>query len=279
MPMMWHNAEWKPQGKEIFRASDRMRLGDGFFDTMLAMRGELLHPDLHYKRLFEASEVFGIDMPLSYSEFHDTLMDLLARNSYLSSPYAINTVVTRGPAERGIAPPPRGEQEPHMLIRATLVPDHFDPIKAITATTTRRNEYSPLSNLKTLNYGDNVLAMIEAQKKGANDALMLNTAGRATCFTSGNLFIKLGANLVTPPLSEGVLSGVTRQIFMDQYDVTEQPVTIKMLDDAEVVFMTNSIRGASFIQSLDDRIYAHSNLQIDQNFHLKSNFKSRVNER
>lgn len=279
MSMIWHNGEFKPQGTGIFTARDRMRLGDGYFDTMLAVGGELLHADLHYRRLFETGEALVMNVPLSFTEFESAVKDLLMRNGYLSGHYAINTIITRGEGQRGIMPPDVGDQNPNIVIMASKAPESFPPIEAITSQRTKRNEHSPLSQLKTLNYGDHVLAMIEAKDAGVNEALMMNTAGRAACFTAGNIFIQLDGKLMTPPLSEGALNGVTRQVFMAQYDVTEEPITPPMLEQASTIFMTNSIRGAVFVQRLDNRVFKHADLQIDKDFHLKSNFKVQVNER
>ncbi len=70
---------------------------------------------------------------------------------------------------------------------------------------TRRNEFSPLSGIKSLNYLDNILARQEAQRAGCDDALLLNTLGRLAESTIANLFVQRDGQLLTPPLSEGAL--------------------------------------------------------------------------
>lgn len=277
MSLIWHNGEWVSQDSKLFTFNDRIRLGDGFFDTMLAESGRLLHSGLHYQRLFDSASIMDIDFPFSFSEFEDMAQNLLFQNSYLSGRYVINTLVSRGVSDRGLSRPEK--EHPQVIMKAVKAPEEYPPLKAITAHSVRRNEFSPLSRIKSLQYGDNIIALNEARQRGANEALLLNTQGRAACFTAGNLFIKLGPDLITPPISEGAVEGTTRRIFMEEYDVNEAPVTTDMIKDAETIFMTNAVRGAVFITNMDKRIFGHHQLQIDRNFHLKSNFKINVNRR
>ena len=74
----------------------------------------------------------------------------------------------------------------------------------------RRNQHSPASRLKTLGYLDSILALREVQAAGADEAILLNGAGRLACASAANLFLVSGGRLLTPPPEEGVLPGVTR---------------------------------------------------------------------
>src|SRR5690606_34280258 len=126
---------------------------------------------------------------------------------------AVRTMLTRGSGARGLAPPEH--PAPLLVMRASPAPGIKPDINVIIAQSTRRNEYSPLSNVKSLNYGDHILAAAEAAKAGADDAILLNTRGNICCATVGNILAVRGGDILTPPLSDGVLDGVMRGILLD----------------------------------------------------------------
>jgi branched-chain amino acid aminotransferase len=112
---------------------------------------------------------------------------------------------------------------------------------------TRRNEYSPLSNMKTLGYLDNVLAKIEAEKNGADDAILLNTKGHIACTSIGNLFlVQEDGSIITPPVEEGILPGITRQFVIEickenKLLLVERALFLDDLFKARELFVTNSL--------------------------------------
>jgi len=110
--------------------------------------------------------------------------------------------------------------------------------------------------MKTLSYADNILASREAAAKGADEALMLNNAGRVASASIGNIFIVRGARLITPPGTEGVLGGITRRRVLEMasglgLEAAEAPLSVGDLVSADAVFMTNSLRLASPVTELD----------------------------
>jgi branched-chain amino acid aminotransferase len=111
----------------------------------------------------------------------------------------------------------------------------------VIATVTRRNEHSPLSRIKTLNYLDSIMARQEAERLGADDAILLNAAGRVAEATAGTLFIKLGDETVTPPVSEGALPGIARALLLESGAATERPLTRADLASAHAAFIANSL--------------------------------------
>src|SRR5206468_10043414 len=79
----------------------------------------------------------------------------------------------------------------------------------------RRNEHALTSGLKTLAYTESVLALSQARSEGAEDAIFLDTAGHVSQATASNLFAVIDGTLVTPPLSCGVLPGITRAAVLE----------------------------------------------------------------
>ena len=87
--------------------------------------------------------------------------------------------------------------------------------------------------------------------KEAEDAIMLNSAGHVCCATTSNIFVREGEKLFTPPLSDGVLSGITREKIMGRHDVTEESLLPERLFEADAVFLTNSIQGVRPVKRID----------------------------
>jgi branched-chain amino acid aminotransferase len=148
--------------------------------------------------------------------------------------------LTRGPAPRGVLPPEA--PSPTCLITAGPRPPGLAPARVVIASVTRRNEHSPLSRLKTLNYLDSILARQEAAALGADDAILLNTAGRVAEATAGTLFIRLGGETVTPPVSEGALPGIARALLLERGAAVEHRLTRADLALAESGFIVNSLQ-------------------------------------
>ncbi len=118
--------------------------------------------------------------------------------------------------------------------------------------TTRRNEYSPLSGIKSLNYGDNILARREAVHKGATDALMLNTQGHVACATVVNVFFRIEGRWITPKLSDGILPGLARAKVIPGIGAIETTLTERDIAQADAAFISNSL-GCTVIAGIEGR--------------------------
>ena len=111
----------------------------------------------------------------------------------------------------------------------------------------RRNEYAFTSGVKTLSYTESVVALAQAKAAGADDAIFLDTAGHVSEATASNLFAVIDGVLVTPPLSCGVLPGITRAIVLDLAPslgvaAVEREMAEPELALASELFLTSSIR-------------------------------------
>jgi branched-chain amino acid aminotransferase len=116
------------------------------------------------------------------------------------------------------------------------------PARVVIAREVRRNAHSPLARIKALSYLDNILARLEAQERGADDALLLNTEGRLAESTIANLFVVLAnGTIVTPPVTEGALPGVRRATLLAELGAEERPLPPEALDDAREAFLSNAL--------------------------------------
>ncbi|MFK7839716.1 MAG: aminotransferase class IV [Bdellovibrionales bacterium] len=262
---------------KTFAFNDRIRLGDGVFDTMLVIVEKDQHthktqnilPDLHFARLLQNAKAIGIseiDLP-SVEELEKRMIALERKTILKTGRYALNTVITRGIAKRGLAPP--DTCTPTIEMRITPCPNTFPDIYAIISRTVKRNEGSPLSQIKSCNYGDNILSLIEAKSKDANEAILLNNKGDVTCASAGNIFCCINDQLVTPPLSDGVMNGITRKLIIEKYNAIERSINETDLKNAAGIYISNSIKGTVPITSLEDETLPKPKLKIDKDFHIQ----------
>lgn len=263
---IYHNGKIT-EDTAIFEFQDRLRLGDGVFDTMLVIDGKAIHIDAHLSRLLQNAETLRINNLPNIDELKNAAAQLIESNESLAGCFALNTLITRGIAERGLLPAKNAAPNIAMSIAST--PNKFPPIHAIISETVRRNEGSPLSQIKSCNYGDNILALIEAQNKDANDAILLNNKGFTTCSSAGNIFACIDNQLVTPPLSDGVMDGVTRKIIIEKMNAIERSINVTDLENATGIYITNSIRGVMPITSLNGKALPPPSIQIDKDAHLE----------
>ena len=214
-------------------------LGDGVFDTAVALNGIVLERERHIGRLLAAAHSLGIAALRARVE---AAID----DAVTPEPAIVRTTVTRGCAARGLWPLSAGE--PTLVVTTSPWSPALlgQPARLVTAAG-RRNEFSPTANLKTLGYLDHILAAREAAAAGVDDALILNTQGRVACTTIANVFALTGGTLRTPPLSEGCLPGVMRARVMEiapQLGLAAEERTLAPgdLKGADAVFLTNSVR-------------------------------------
>jgi branched-chain amino acid aminotransferase len=214
-----------------------LTLGDGLFETISLRKGKLRRLPAHLARLRVGCAVLGISLNRDDANLESLIADVAKANQLTDA--VLRVTVTRGPGIRGIAAAPNAK--PTLLITAATAPPLPDPARVIVATCTRRNEHSPLSRIKTLNYLDNVLARNEAVQAGADDALLLNTQGRVAESTVANVFLLVDGGLITPPVQDGALPGVARADVIRLAKAEERPVTLDLLTRASEVFLSNAL--------------------------------------
>lgn len=224
-------------------------LGDGLFETILAIDGELVLFDRHIARL-RAGCAF-LDLPQPDAEASRKLCELALGDTGLTSGrVAVRLTLTAGSGGRGLDRPEA--PEPHVFATVSKAPRPEGSIGLWTASV-RRNQHSPASRLKTLSYMDNVLARREA---APSEALMLNTDGIIACAAAANVFWISEGRLFTPALECGVLDGVMRREVLDRaagfgLTVREGHFPPAALTEAEAVFITNSLIGVRRVHWLD----------------------------
>jgi branched-chain amino acid aminotransferase len=238
MTLAWLNGELTPMDRARIDPADRgFLLADGLFETLRCEDGKPRYAGRHLARLRAGAAMLDLPLPWPDDQLACAMAELLAAAALREA--ALRLTLTRGPGQRGVLPP--ADPRPTCLITAAPLPPSPPPARVIIATITRRNEHSPLARLKTLNYLDSILARQEAARCGADDALLLNTAGRIAEATAGTFFITLDGETFTPPIAEGALPGIARGLLLEAGAATERPITLPDLAHAQSAYIVNSL--------------------------------------
>ncbi|MHB8522545.1 MAG: branched-chain-amino-acid transaminase [Limisphaerales bacterium] len=190
--------------------------GDGVFEGIRAYHGRVFKLKEHIDRLFCSAKAILLRIPMPHAEIMRAVVETCRRNRIRDG--YIRLVVTRGVGTLGLNP--NRCKNPSVIVIADkiqLYPAGFYE-KGLTIVTvpTTRNLHSALNPaIKSLNYLNNILAKIEANNAGCEEAVMLNSEGFVSECTGDNLFIVKAGQLQTPPLSAGVLYGITRGLVME----------------------------------------------------------------
>src|SRR5215471_19947566 len=190
--------------------------GDGVFEGIRAYNRSVFKLQEHLERLFRSAKAILLDIPMSLGDLKDAVLETCRRNR-ITDGY-IRLVVTRGVGTLGLNP--NRCKNPSVIIIADKIqlypPELYQKGMEIVTVATVRNLHSAVNPaIKSLNYLNNILAKIEANIAGCEEAIMLNAEGFVSECTGDNLFIVQKDRLLTPPLSAGALYGITRGVVME----------------------------------------------------------------
>jgi branched-chain amino acid aminotransferase len=236
--IVWLNGALCDADAARIEPTDRgFTMGDGLFETIRAMNGVPARLPRHFARLREGAGVLGLPVPHDDIVLERALREVLAPNALGDA--VLRLTLTRGPAARGVLP--QVISTPTLSITAAPLPAPLPPARVIVSQVTRRNAFSPLSRVKSLNYLDSILARLEAGRAGADDALLLNTQGDLAEATAGNVFLWVDGALLTPRIEDGALPGICRAVLLETHRITECRIPEHLIDQAQAGFLSNSL--------------------------------------
>jgi branched-chain amino acid aminotransferase len=234
--------------------------GDGVFEGIRAYNGRVFRLKEHIDRLFCSAKAILLTLPMSHAEIMKAVVESCRENKIRDG--YIRLVVTRGVGTLGLNP--NSCKNPSVIVIADkiqLYPAEFYErgLEIITVPTVR-NLHSALNPaIKSLNYLNNILAKIEANNAGCEEAIMLNAEGFVAECTGDNVFVVKEGRLMTPPLSAGALYGITRQVVIELagkagLSVTEPNLTRYDLFNADECFLTGTGAEIVPVVKLDGRV-------------------------
>lgn len=229
-------------------------LGDGIFETMRTEAGRVFELDRHFERLRRGLAALGLDAPVAKEAKASLLGFVDAATARFGPRLYVRLQISTGLGEdyAGVS----GHHEITAIARPLrLYPaSHYQKGIRVVVGRIRKPRQGPLVGVKSLSSLAHVAARREARDQRAEDALLLNDAGRVSEATTSNVVAVHEGRLWAPGLEEGALDGVTRALVLDWADaqgVRWDPVLpLERLLGAEEVFLTNTIGGIVPVASL-----------------------------
>jgi branched-chain amino acid aminotransferase len=234
--------------------------GDGIFEGIRIYHGRIFKLKEHIDRLFYSAKAILLNIPMTHAELVRATVETCRKNK-LRDGY-IRLVVTRGVGNLGLNPNKCKVASVIIIAdKIQLYPEEYykKGLVIITVPTTR-NLHSALNPaIKSLNYLNNIMAKIEANNAGCEEAIMLNAEGFVAECTGDNVFIVKNGELLTPPLSAGALYGITRGTVMDLareagIKVSEPTLTRYDLFNADECFLTGTGAEIVPVVKIDGRV-------------------------
>lgn len=233
--------------------------GDGCFEGIRFYSGKVFRLQEHIVRLFDSMRYLMIELPWSFEEVCKATEETVAASD-MQDGY-IRLVVTRGVGDLGLNP--KNCPKPSMFIivqNIALYPKEMyeNGLSLITSSYRRPNPDMLSQQVKSLNYLNSISAKLEAVQQNAGEALMLNERGNVAECTGDNIFIVKNGVVITPPLTECALGGITRHAVMDICVAEGIPCEERVMNrfdilSADECFLTGTAAEVIAATSLDGR--------------------------
>ena len=260
-PVVWIDGRLAAPDEAMVSVYDHGLLyGDGIFEGIRVYGGRIFKMKSHLDRLWGGCEAIRLTPALSRAELEAALREAVTASG-LKDAY-IRLVLTRGKGSLGLNPNHCPKSGTIIIVdRIHLYPREMyeQGMPIIVAKRPRIPAECLDPAIKSLNYLNNILAKVEAIDAGVHEAIMLNTQGFVSECTGDNIFVIKGGEIATPPVSAGILRGVTRRFVIDTLapalgmKVSERPMKMDEVLAADEVFLTGTAAEVIGVGSIDGR--------------------------
>ena len=238
--------------------------GDGVFEGIRIYNRRVFRHEAHLQRLYRSARAIMLEIPLSMEEMKAAVEETVAANQ-LENGY-IRLIVSRGPGDLGLDP--RKCPKPTVVIIADAIklypPEVYEEGMEVVTVATRRSRPDVLNPaIKSLNYLNNILAKIECIRAGVPECIMLNDQGLVAECSGDNIFIYIRdfngrGQLRTPPVSAGILEGITRDAVMQIAEelgipCVERDLALFDVYAADEAFLTGTAAEVVAVTTVDQR--------------------------
>ncbi|MDH4274005.1 MAG: branched-chain-amino-acid transaminase [Gammaproteobacteria bacterium] len=259
--LCWINGRWMPSHEATVSVFDHGLLyGDGVFEGLRFYPSGVFKLGEHLARLWRSASVLRITIPYTAHEL-GVVIERAARDSGMASGY-IRVIVTRGAGKLGIDP--RSCKQPCVIVIADEIAVVDDVVRrngarVIVAATRRLAPDGLDPRVKSLNYLNPIMAKWEAINAHADEAILLNAQGYVSEGSVDNIFIVKNATLLTPPVYDGALEGITRGVVIRLAEeagipMVEQRLTTYDLYTADECFLTGTAAELIPVREIDGRV-------------------------
>ena len=257
--LIWSNGRLHGPDDLLLSGVDHgLTVGDGVFETCAVYDGTAFALSRHLRRLKRSALGIGLAAP-DEGAVREGVAAVLAE----AGPEVgrLRITLTGGPGPLGSNRFAPEDQRQSILVLAG--PGVRSEVSRVIRVPWVRNERSSVAGLKTTSYAENVVAVSEAYRRGADEAVLANTVGELCEGTASNVFVERDGELVTPPLSSGCLAGITRELLLEWSAAAGLPVREaapgelryevldEVADGSAHLMMSGSIRNVSPVVSLD----------------------------
>jgi len=265
--LVYIDGEYYPKSQAKVSVYDHGLLyGDGVFEGIRAYNGVVFKLREHIDRLYRSARVIMLDIPLTKEDMINAVLETLRKNN-LRDGY-VRLVVTRGIGDLGLDP--RKCQRPTVIIITDIIKIHSSQakekgIRAMIVWVKRDPVDATSHEVKSLNYMNSILAKIEANIAGYDEAICLDKNGYISEGAAENLFIAKNGRIITPPTSTGALVGITREVAIKLaqkigYTAIESNITPTDLFTADEAFFTGTAAEIIPIVEVNKRIIGDGKL-------------------
>lgn len=222
--------------------------GYGVFTTIAIYNSKPFLWEKHWRRVSENALQIGIDLTeCSEDSVHQSLMQLIAENGVINGRARLTFFDESAKGAWQI----KSKNKTSLLITTA----DFRPVDEINLTVSpyRINSKSPLINIKSCNYLENLLAIEDAKKRGFNETIRLNENAEIASATMANIFWCKDNQIFTPSLKTGCLAGTMREFLLDNFEILEVAETIESLQNADEIFLTSAGIGIAKVSKFEDK--------------------------
>jgi branched-chain amino acid aminotransferase len=235
-----------PEAPAITVLDHGLTVGDGVFEAVKVVDDQPFALTRHLERLARSAAGLGIE-GIDQAFVREGVKAVLAGGGLPLG--RLRITCTAGPAPLGSG---RGNEPlTVVVVAAPLAPS--PTTTAVATVPWPRNERGALAGLKTTSYAENVVALAEAKRRGAGEAVFANLAGNLCEGTGTNVFYVVGGELRTPTLASGCLAGVTRGLILEWVGGLEVDEPIELLGQASEIFLASTTRDVQGVSRWDDR--------------------------
>jgi branched-chain amino acid aminotransferase len=237
--------------------------GDSVYEVVRTFHGRHFGLREHLDRLRQSAAYLYMEVPWTDAEIQAEVEKTLAQADWSDS--YVRIVVSRG-TESIISLQPSLGLQPNLLIVISSIPPEPElsetGLHLVIVDRLRNSKLALDPAAKTGNYLNNILALLEAQQMGAEDALLLNDRGELTEATTSNLWIVRDGMVQTPPVEAGILQGITRTFLLNilrQRNIPHEEVVLRPVDlgSAQEAFLSSSVRLLMPVRQISRRVLAH----------------------
>lgn len=214
--------------------------GDGLFETILGLDEEIIAWHRHYERLAKSAEQLLIPIPAKIDI--EVGIDQLLTGVVGKSRVRV-AVLADGNWLIAVEAVAEGDKPPSLIKMSQIL-----------------NSNSPLTAIKSISYGQSMLAVRTAQSRGYTDGVYLNQNAHVVETGSANIVILKGTRFITPSLDSGCLPGITRQILIKNFGLLEECFTWEEMLDADAIFLCSSIRILMPVCKVEDKLFENNPL-------------------